>query len=556
MDEKQIEGLRKLAESSVSESGEVLSFEEQMTAYEAHALPSGEFFVVAAHADELGIPTADSKPLLMRQGIITKSFRDHSIPPKDIENLPEWIKTHVIAFESAERDDSVCCIASATDAKGDPIMVAVNMKSKKQGLEIEEITSIHGRTHLGETLRKAIEMNKEIFVNTRTSDWLLHTGVQFPEQTAARLWSEISTFCDRMQQKAAGNPNEQQAVAEQAPAHTKTDAVVEAATPAQPENIATESFYDIAAEEGEHFWYAPEEEELVVVSTSVGLGGKPSRIRLGAWNISPIEVFDSVQGKMTFDQIVAALPRKPFEAAEYSSADQALRSMEKLAACEKLVRESGAELFYSAFDVRGKAFESFVYNIGDERALFWSPSHEIAVAVLGGEGSVAVTGVNNVDAAVLAETLESSRDFKDAEEALLAVRGTDSWVSSEYQPDTPADGQRSQVLEAVGDTMTHVTDWQHLPEADIDAWRERVEGDIDLSRPIEPTENATPERTGRHAASVAPASEKLKRENLSKKIPGLFKHKRSTARQDESRAQSQARGDDGKRPTRAAEKDL
>lgn len=125
MDEKQIEGLRKLAESSVSESGEVRSFEEQMTAYEAHALPSGEFFVVAAHADELGIPTADSKPLLMRQGIITKSFRDHSIPPKDIENLPEWIKTHVIAFESAERDDSVCCIASATDAKGDPIMVAV-----------------------------------------------------------------------------------------------------------------------------------------------------------------------------------------------------------------------------------------------------------------------------------------------------------------------------------------------------------------------------------------------------------------------------------------------
>ena len=110
MDEKQIEGLRKLAESSVSESGEVRSFEEQMTAYEAHALPSGEFFVVAAHADELGIPTADSKPLLMRQGIITKSFRDHSIPPKDIENLPEWIKTHVIAFESAERDDSVCCI--------------------------------------------------------------------------------------------------------------------------------------------------------------------------------------------------------------------------------------------------------------------------------------------------------------------------------------------------------------------------------------------------------------------------------------------------------------
>ena len=214
MDEKQIEGLRKLAESSVSESGEVLSFEEQMTAYEAHALPSGEFFVVAARADELGIPTADSKPLLMRQGIITKSFRDHSIPPKDIENLPEWIKTHVIAFESAERDDSVCCIASATDAKGDPIMVAVNMQSKKQGLEIEEITSIHGRTHLGETLRKAIEMNKEIFVNTRTSDWLLHTGVQFPEQTAARLRSEISTFCDRMQQKAAGNPNEQQAVAE------------------------------------------------------------------------------------------------------------------------------------------------------------------------------------------------------------------------------------------------------------------------------------------------------------------------------------------------------
>ena len=95
-------------------------------------------------------------------------------------------------------------------------------------------------------------------------------------------------------------------------------------------------------------------------------------------------------------------------------------------------------------------------------------------------------------------------------------------------------------------------DWEQMPEnaAELKKWKSSVEARIDLSSsrqtkavsPDEPTEQV-PERN------------RPMKTSLFKTLSSHFGHDKQTARQDESRVQSQARGDDGSRPTRAAERD-
>ena len=102
--------------------------------------------------------------------------------------------------------------------------------------------------------------------------------------------------------------------------------------------------------------------------------------------------------------------------------------------------------------------------------------------------------------------------------------------------------------------LKRVNDWESMPEShdELAEWKERVEERIDLSA-TQPEQGVSAEKAVVPEEKKLPAHEKLK---FTKKMPTLFNRDKQTARQDESRAQSQARGDDKKRPTRAAEKDL
>lgn len=93
-----------------------------------------------------------------------------------------------------------------------------------------------------------------------------------------------------------------------------------------------------------------------------------------------------------------------------------------------------------------------------------------------------------------------------------------------------------------------------MPEShdELAEWKERVEERIDLSA-TQPEQDLSTEKTAHLEEKKLLTAEK---KTLGEKVSGLFNRDKQTARQDESRAHSQARGDDGKRPTRAAEKDL
>lgn len=101
--------------------------------------------------------------------------------------------------------------------------------------------------------------------------------------------------------------------------------------------------------------------------------------------------------------------------------------------------------------------------------------------------------------------------------------------------------------------LKRVKDWEAMPEShdELAEWKERVEERIDLST-TQPEQGVSAEKAVVPEEKKLPAHEKLK---FAKKMPGFFNRGKATARQDESRVQSQARGDDKKRPTRTAERD-
>lgn len=102
--------------------------------------------------------------------------------------------------------------------------------------------------------------------------------------------------------------------------------------------------------------------------------------------------------------------------------------------------------------------------------------------------------------------------------------------------------------------LKRVNDWESMPEShdELAEWKERIDERIDLSA-TQPEQYLSTEKTAHLEEKKLLTAEK---KTLGEKVSGLFNRDKQTARQDESRAHSQARGDDGKRPTRAAEKDL
>ena len=79
MDEKQIENLRRLAKSSVSEDGQVRPFTEQMRNYAFGNLPTNEFLIVTDDASKFHLAGVGNEAVLMSQKNIEKVRLDHSI---------------------------------------------------------------------------------------------------------------------------------------------------------------------------------------------------------------------------------------------------------------------------------------------------------------------------------------------------------------------------------------------------------------------------------------------------------------------------------------------
>ena len=196
MDEKQIDNLRRLAKSSVSEDGQVRPFAEQLADYAFGSMPESEVFVVSPSSAQFSLPLTGDYPLVLTIRNAKKIVDDHDIPLKQLLDLPQWLKLHPLAVDSMSIAGALVVVADAKDVNGKDIVIALHIEKERgqraHEILVDEITSVYGKDNLSFFLKNTANAGLRIFVNERTRSWLVRTGVQFPTLEASSIINEYT----------------------------------------------------------------------------------------------------------------------------------------------------------------------------------------------------------------------------------------------------------------------------------------------------------------------------------------------------------------------------
>ena len=199
-----LDKLRVIAHNAVDSDGNVKSFDEQLDAFAYGEMASGDMFVVAPSSSEAGLSECPDLPITMRQSIVKKITAAHELLLADLKKLSEWLKDHPLAMESLTEPNSIVVIADTVDHEGRDILIALHLEKDYQQVRVNDIGSIYGKNNLAYLVENTINAGKEIYVNSRTGDWILRTGVPFPEQIANHLQSLLyQKYPDRAERNAA-----------------------------------------------------------------------------------------------------------------------------------------------------------------------------------------------------------------------------------------------------------------------------------------------------------------------------------------------------------------
>lgn len=194
-----VDGIRALSSSAVGPDGSLRPFAEQVRDYAFGTMPSGDQFLVSPSTHGLGLTMVSDLPLLMRQRTMRKVQADHDISLDEITRLPEWIRGNVLAMESITEENALVVVADATDVHGNDIIVALHLDLNRQGIDINEVASTYGKRNISYLIENTVDLGKNVYANERTGDWLLHSGLPLPEQTASRLYDYCRAVSDGRQ---------------------------------------------------------------------------------------------------------------------------------------------------------------------------------------------------------------------------------------------------------------------------------------------------------------------------------------------------------------------
>ena len=196
MDEKQIDNLRRLAKSSVSEDGQVRPFAEQLTEYAFGNLPTNELLIVTDDASRFHLAGVGDEAVLMSQKNIEKVRLDHSINLDSLMNLPSWLEEHPFSMDSISIRDALVVFAGATDIYDNEIIIALHLgrpKGQKNfELLVDEVSSVYGKENASFFIGNSARAGAKLYVNEKTKDWLSRAGVQFPELATSPVYNEYT----------------------------------------------------------------------------------------------------------------------------------------------------------------------------------------------------------------------------------------------------------------------------------------------------------------------------------------------------------------------------
>ena len=130
--------------STLEETNE--NFNKELGAYENGTLPSNTLLAIGYSKGVLA-KAIPSKPIVLRQKVLTKALKKHGLEVSDVKNLPSALADPIFIFKSSASTISILTELQSKDGKN--VFVAIELDATKQFghefLEVNDVLTIHGR---------------------------------------------------------------------------------------------------------------------------------------------------------------------------------------------------------------------------------------------------------------------------------------------------------------------------------------------------------------------------------------------------------------------------
>lgn len=197
---KDISRIKRIAADALNPDGSIKPFAQQI---EEYALSVGDDerhesfqFLLPHTAKDYSLPIEGSDYIVLKRSDLRKIVEDHDITLSEIRDLDEWMQAHPLVMESLSVPNALVVFADARDIHGNEIIMSLHLGietgQKSYELFVDRITSVYGKNSASNLIANTACAGKKLFVNEKTKDWLLRTGVQFPALAANPVYNEYT----------------------------------------------------------------------------------------------------------------------------------------------------------------------------------------------------------------------------------------------------------------------------------------------------------------------------------------------------------------------------
>lgn len=120
-------------------------FNTQLDLFESGMMPSDEKLVIGRPCPVLLASGVDDSELYITQSVLRNHMAKHGLSAGDLKNLPEALEHPIMVYEWGSKAKSIVII-TAIPRGSERIAVAVRLKTIKDGIKINKIASIHGKS--------------------------------------------------------------------------------------------------------------------------------------------------------------------------------------------------------------------------------------------------------------------------------------------------------------------------------------------------------------------------------------------------------------------------
>ncbi len=157
---------------------------------EKNILPSGVLLVLSKDNLNLNYGKVKNIPIIISQGTIKKIYKEkHNISLQLLKKLDNEIRNSVMVIDSLTIPGSKVVVLEKLHNNCNPILVIIKQEKSGENLIVNEVKSVYDKREFQNFLNLSYKLNKKIYKNKKTKQWLLRNGFQLPTRFAKSLVS-------------------------------------------------------------------------------------------------------------------------------------------------------------------------------------------------------------------------------------------------------------------------------------------------------------------------------------------------------------------------------